>query len=85
MIGEGQRSTMVKGAMIKFGALYFAAIDGAEALRSQTIISAEIIAHPELDPEAIRKLTVKNFPAIVATDSDENDLYESDFLKYKED
>jgi len=83
MIGKGQRSAVVKEAMIKFGAVYFAAIGGAGALISQTVISAEIIAYPELGPEAIRKLTVKNFPAIVATDSRGNDLYESGPIPYR--
>jgi len=85
MIGKGKRSQEVKEAMKKFGAVYFAAIGGAGALIAQTVIAAEVIAYPELGPEAIRKLTVKDFPAIVATDSDGNDLYESGFLKYKED
>ncbi|HEY1406315.1 MAG TPA: fumarate hydratase C-terminal domain-containing protein, partial [Spirochaetota bacterium] len=79
----GQRSKPVIDAMKKFGAVYFAAIGGAGALISQTIIEAEVIAYPELGPEAIRKLTVRNFPAIVATDWKGNDLYESGPIPYR--
>lgn len=83
MIGKGQRSKPVIDAMKKFGAVYFAAIGGAGALISQTIVDAEVIAYPELGPEAIRKLNVRNFPAIVATDWKGNDLYETGPIPYR--
>lgn len=76
MIGKGLRSQEVIGAMIKYGAVYFGAIGGAGALISKTIIEEEIIAFPELGTEAIRKLTVKEFPATVIIDSYGRNLYD---------
>jgi fumarate hydratase subunit beta len=84
MIGKGQRNTTVINAMVKYGAVYFAAIGGAGALISKSIIASEIIAYPELGAEAIRKLTVLNFPAIVATDCRGNDLYVSGVASFNE-
>lgn len=82
MIGKGARNAEVKEAMKKYGAVYFAAIGGAGALMSQSIISAEVIAYPELGPEAIRRLEVKNFPVVVATDCYGGDLYEEGVKRY---
>lgn len=82
MIGKGARNAEVKEAMKKYGAVYFAAIGGAGALMSQSIISAEVIAYPELGPEAIRRLEVKNFPVVVATDYYGGDLYEEGVKRY---
>jgi fumarate hydratase subunit beta len=76
MIGKGSRSQEVKDAMKKFKAVYFAAIGGAGALISKCIKEAEIIAYEDLGPEAIRKLRVENFPAVVVNDIFGNDLYE---------
>ena len=75
MIGKGRRSDAVKEAMIRNGAVYFAAIGGAGALLSKAIVDAEVVAYEDLGTEAIRKLTVKDFPAIVVIDSQGNDLY----------
>jgi fumarate hydratase subunit beta len=75
MIGKGMRSQDVKEAMKEHGAIYFAAIGGAGALISKSIVKAEVIAYPELGAEAIRRMEVKNFPAIVAIDAQGNDLY----------
>jgi fumarate hydratase subunit beta len=75
MIGKGARGDNVKEAMKKYGAVYFAAIGGAGALISKSIISAEVIAYPELGAEAVRRMEVKDFPAIVATDMFGDDLY----------
>ncbi len=75
MIGKGPRSEAVKQAMIKYGAVYFAAVGGAGALIARSILSSEVIAYPELGPEAIRRMEVKDFPAIVAIDTFGNDLY----------
>lgn len=82
MIGKGARNAEVKEAMKKYGAVYFAAIGGAGALMSQSILSAEVIAYPELGPEAIRRLEVKDFPVVVATDSYGGDLYEEGVRRY---
>ena len=76
MIGKGSRSQEVKDAMKKFKAVYFAAIGGAGALISKSIKEAEIIAYEDLGPEAVRKLKVENFPAVVVNDIFGNDLYE---------
>lgn len=76
MIGKGKRSKEVKEACIKYKAVYFGATGGAGALLSERIKSAEIIAYPELGPEAIRKLEVEDFPVVVINDTYGNDLYE---------
>ncbi len=76
MIGKGERSAEVIDAMKKFGAVYLGAIGGAGALIAKSITSAEVVAYEDLGTEAIRKLTVVDFPAIVVIDSDGNNLYE---------
>lgn len=76
MIGKGARNRAVKDAMHKYKAVYFAAIGGAGALISKTILSAEVIAYPELGAEAVRKLQVKDFPLFVVNDLYRGDLYE---------
>ena len=76
MIGKGKRSQEVKEACKKYKAVYFGATGGAGALLSERIKSAEIIAYPELGPEAIRKLEVEDFPVVVVNDTYGNDLYE---------
>ena len=81
MIGKGKRSEDVQRAIKERGAVYFAAVGGAGALLSKCIKSAEVIAYEDLGTEAIRKLTVKDFPAIVVIDSEGNNLYET---AYKE-
>ncbi len=83
MIGKGQRSDDVKKAMIKWGAVYFAAVGGAGALISGCIKEAEVIAWEELGPEAVRRLVVEDLPLIVATDTHGNDLYATGRMKYK--
>jgi len=84
MIGKGLRSKDVIKSMIKYGAVYLGAIGGAGALIAKTIKEEEIIAFPELGPEAIRKLKVIDFPATVIIDCFGNNLYESGRAKYKE-
>lgn len=76
MIGKGKRKPEVKEAMIRNGAVYFAAVGGAGALLSKCITESEIVAYEDLGAEAIRKLTIKDFPAIVVMDSEGNNLYE---------
>lgn len=82
MIGKGKRLPTVKEAMIRNGAVYFAAVGGAGALISKCIKSSEVIAYDDLGTEAIRKLTVENFPMIVVMDSQGNNLYETAIEKY---
>ncbi|MCQ2517448.1 MAG: Fe-S-containing hydro-lyase [Lachnospiraceae bacterium] len=76
MIGKGKRSKAVTDAMVRNGAVYFAAIGGAGALLSKSITASEVIAYDDLGTEAIRKLTVKDFPVIVVIDGEGNNLYE---------
>lgn len=76
MIGKGKRNAEVKDALVKNEAVYFAAVGGAGALLSKSILSSEVIAYDDLGTEAIRKLIVKDFPVIVVIDSKGNDLYE---------
>lgn len=82
MIGKGKRSQDVKDAIVRNGAVYFAAVGGAGALLSRSIIASEVIAYDDLGTEAIRKLEVKNFPVIVVMDSEGNNLYETAVQKY---
>ena len=85
MIGKGKRSQAVKDAIVRNGAVYFAAVGGAGALLSKSILSSEVIAYDDLGTEAIRKLEVKDFPVIVVIDSEGNDLYETAIAAYKKD
>ncbi len=75
MIGKGRRTKEVIDAIKQYGAVYFAAIGGAGALLSKCIKSSEVIAYEDLGTEAVRKLTVIDFPCIVAVDSEGQDLY----------
>ena len=84
MIGKGRRSSAVKEAVVRNGAVYFAAVGGAGALLSKSIREAEIVAYEDLGTEAIRKLTVEEFPVIVCMDSEGTDLYETAAEKYRE-
>ncbi len=84
MIGKGKRTDAVRQAIIRNGAVYFAAVGGAGALLSKAILSSEVIAYDDLGTEAIRKLTVKDFPAIVVIDSEGNNLYETAIEAYQE-
>ena len=75
MIGKGYRGGEVREALKEYGAVHLAALGGAGALLSKYIVSAEIIAYEELGTEAIRKLEVVDFPAIVAYDAAGNTVY----------
>ncbi len=74
-IGKGKRTAEVKKSLQDYTGVYFGATGGAGALLSQRIVASEVIAYPELGPEAIRKLTVKDFPLLVVNDSHGNDQY----------
>ncbi|MBS4025987.1 MAG: Fe-S-containing hydro-lyase [Clostridia bacterium] len=76
MIGKGSRDQTVIDAMVKNKAVYFAAVGGAAALIAKTVTKAEVIAYPELGPEAIFKLEVEKLPVIVVNDVSGEDLYE---------
>lgn len=83
MIGKGRRTEAVKEAIVRSGAVYFAAVGGAGALLSKSIVSSEVIAFDDLGTEAIRKLQVQDFPVIVVIDSKGNNLYETATEEYR--
>lgn len=83
MIGKGARGVAVVEAMKRHKAVYFAATGGAGALISKTIRSSDIVAYEDLGTEAVRRLEVVDFPAIVACDSEGNDLYLEGRVKYR--
>lgn len=83
MIGKGVRSEEVKEAMKKHKAVYLAAVGGAGALISKSIIKSDIIAYADLGPEAILRLEVKDFPATVINDIHGGDLYVEGKAKYR--
>ena len=76
MIGKGRRSDSVNEAIVRNGCVYLAAVGGAGALLSKGIKSSEVVASEELGAEAVRKLYVEDFPAIVVTDSRGECLYD---------
>lgn len=83
MIGKGERSQAVRDAIKKYKAIYLVATGGAAALISKSIIKAETIAYAELGAEAVLKITIEDFPAIVANDIYGNDLFEQAKAKYR--
>jgi fumarate hydratase subunit beta len=83
MIGKGKRSPDVVAALKKYGAVYFGAIGGIAALTAKCVKKVELIAYEDLGPEAIRKLTVVDFPIVVINDSQGNDLYISEQNKWR--
>jgi len=83
MIGKGKRNQAVKDACVKYKGVYFGATGGAGALLGKKILSAEVIAYPELGPEAVRKLIVKDFPVTVINDTYGNDLYQMGREQYE--
>ena len=83
MIGKGLRSQEVKEAIKKHKAVYFAAIGGAGALISKAIRKSDTVAYEELGAEALLRLEVENFPAIVVNDAHGGDLYQEGKAKYR--
>jgi len=83
MIGKGNRSPEVREALKKHKAVYFAATGGAAALIADSIKEAEVIAYEDLGAEALQKLRVKDFPAIVVNDMYGGDAYEEGKAKYQ--
>ena len=87
MIGKGYRSDEVTAAIVRNKAVYFGAIGGLGATIGKSVTKAEIVAYPELGPEAIRRLEVKDLPVTVLTDSRGNDLYrigQANYLKWRD-
>ena len=76
MIGKGKRTEAVKAALLEHGAVYLGAIGGAGALLGRSIKEVEVIAYEDLGPEAVRRLRVEDFPAVVVNDLAGRDLYQ---------
>ncbi len=76
MIGKGGRSKEVVDAIVRNGCVYFAAIGGAGAMYSERVKSAKVIAYDDLGTEAVRELTVEDFPVIVAIDTSGKCVYD---------
>ncbi|MFP4169138.1 MAG: Fe-S-containing hydro-lyase [Desulfonatronovibrionaceae bacterium] len=74
-IGKGKRGPEVRESLRENGAVYFGATGGAGALLSSRILACEVIAYPDLGPEAVRVLEVKDFPVLVINDSFGGELY----------
>ncbi len=83
MMGKGNRSPAVREAIKKYKAVYFVTTGGAGALLAKCIKKAEVIAYEDSGPEAVLRLTVENFPAIVANDIYGGDLFEQGKAKYR--
>ncbi|UCD83976.1 MAG: Fe-S-containing hydro-lyase [Deltaproteobacteria bacterium] len=83
MIGKGNRGQEVIDAMVKYKAVYFAAVGGAGSLIAKAIKKSEIVAYEDLGPEAIRKLEVEDFPVIVVNDTRGEDLYQKGVEQYR--
>ncbi len=83
MIGKGNRSPAVREAIKKYKAVYFATTGGAGALLAKSIKQVEVVAYKELGAEAILRLNVDNFPAIVANDIYGEDLFEQGKAEYQ--
>lgn len=81
-IGKGSRSQAVKDSLVKYKGVYLAAVGGAGALLSRSIKKCEVIAYPELGPEAIHRLEVEDFPVTVINDAYGNDLYVEGTKRY---
>lgn len=76
MIGKGYRSDEVRRALQEYGAVHLSTIGGAGALLSKHIVAAQVVAYEDLGTEAIRKLEVVDFPAVVAYDAAEGNVYD---------
>lgn len=85
MIGKGKRSPQVMEAIVRNRAVYFAAVGGAGALLSKCIVKSETVCYEDLGAEAILKILVEDFPAIVVADRYGNNLYETAIKEFQED
>jgi fumarate hydratase subunit beta len=75
MVGKGIRSDAVKRSMREHGCVYFGAVEGTAALLADRVVEAEVVAYEDLGAEAIRRLTVEDFPVVVVNGLDGGDLY----------
>ena len=83
MMGKGQRSPEVKEALKKYGAVYMITIGGAGALLQRCIKKVEVVAYEDLGPEAILRLEIEDFPAIVANDVYGGDVFAEGESRYR--
>ena len=83
MIGKGNRSAAVVESMKKNGVVYLVSVGGAAALISRSIKAYDVVAYEDLGPEALARMEVVDFPAIVAIDCEGNDFYEVGQAKYR--
>jgi fumarate hydratase subunit beta len=81
-IGKGARSAAVKEALRRHTACYLGAIGGAGAVLSRFVTRLEIVAYEDLGTEAIRRLEVEGFPAIVINDCHGGDLYQDGIAQF---
>jgi fumarate hydratase subunit beta len=82
-MGKGYRSAEIKQALVKYKAVYMAAVGGAAALLARHITGSRTIAYPDLGSEAIRELTVADFPVIVVNDCHGGDAYATGRKRYQ--
>jgi len=83
MIGKGKRDEATRKLIAEYGAVYFSSFGGAAAYLNRCIVEAEVVAFQDLGPEAVYRLVVRDFPAVVINDSVGGDLYEHTFQKRK--
>jgi fumarate hydratase subunit beta len=83
MIGKGNRSKAVKEAIIKYQAVYFSSYGGAGALIARSVQKVAMVAYPDLGAEALLKLEVKDFPAVVVNDMYGRDLFDEEKARYQ--
>jgi fumarate hydratase subunit beta len=83
MIGKGTRSQAVRDSLCEHNAVFLGGIGGAGALRSKSVVSAEVVAYDDLGPEALRRLEVKDLPVTVVDDAAGNDLYEQGRARFR--
>lgn len=76
MVGKGKRSAAVKDSMREHGCVYFSAVEGTAALLARCVTHSEVVAYEDLGAEAVRRLVVEDFPAVVVNDLHGGDLYE---------
>jgi fumarate hydratase subunit beta len=81
-MGKGARGQTVKDALAQHKGVYFGAIGGAGAVLSQFITKVEVVAYEDLGTEAIRRVEVNGFPAIVINDCHGGDLYQDGMKAY---
>ena len=84
MIGKGERSAEVRDAVVRNKAVYFCAIGGAGALAADCIKSCEVVAFDDLGCESVKKLTISDFPLIVANDCHGGDIFSEGRAKFSE-